>query len=154
MTFMAGAFGNDSEATIQLLVSNDGGTEWVSKGGITAPAGEAQEFTIVVNTPGNVRIKLQQTSGNRVNIDDIAISNYIEPSAIEEAEAKMARTWQAVPTKGGITLQTAEPTMVEVYDLRAACVARVGASGSQTIALPAGIYVVSANGQSKKVVVK
>ena len=63
-----------------------------------------------------------------------------------------AKAWTAVPASHGITIDNATGETLEVYDLDANLVASV--KGTGTVSLPAGIYMVTSDTRSRKVVVK
>ena len=62
------------------------------------------------------------------------------------------RQWDAMPAVGGIFIDNIDGEMLEVYDLDGECVAV--ATASATVQLPAGIYMVTSEGMSRKVVVR
>ena len=65
---------------------------------------------------------------------------------------KAANKWIALPASGGIKVDNSAGEELEVYDLDANLVATV--SGTATIEVPAGTYLVSSATRSRKVVVK
>ena len=99
-----------------------------------------------------MRFKWERTTtGRRVNIDNIAITDYY--SGVEGIDSD--RTWDAYPANGGITLQPGNSaTAFTVYDMQARTVFASKVSSKRTIALENGVYVITAGGKSKKVVVK
>ena len=62
--------------------------------------------------------------------------------------------WDAVPVQGGIMVDNRSGEMLEVYDMDADCYAVVMSDGETMIELPSGIYLVSSDTASRKVVVK
>lgn len=62
--------------------------------------------------------------------------------------------WNAVPMKGGIHVDNNGGQLIEIYDFDAECVAAISRSGSHDVMLPAGIYMVTSDTSSVKVVVK
>ena len=69
--------------------------------------------------------------------------------------ATMNKAWDAMPTMGGIFIENqCDGEMLEIYDMDGNCKAVVTNSGNSTVELPAGIYLVSGNTRSRKVVVK
>ncbi|MCR9131545.1 MAG: T9SS type A sorting domain-containing protein [bacterium] len=72
---------NANNAALQVQYSLDGGSSWTNIGDeITAPENLTQ-FTIPVQIDGNIRFKFIQSGGtDRLNIDDILITDYIEPA--------------------------------------------------------------------------
>ena len=62
--------------------------------------------------------------------------------------------WNAVPVKGGIHVENKGEQLLEIYDFDADCVATISQLGSHDVMLPAGIYMVTSDTASVKVVVK
>ncbi len=83
VSFFLAHYGNNAEdAALQVQYSTDGGSSWTNIGDeITAPA-TLTEFTIPVEVEGNIRFKFIQSGGtDRLNIDDISISDFVEANA-------------------------------------------------------------------------
>ena len=81
VTVQHAKYGTDIDGSWKLQMSADAGSTWTDVGSTiytTNTALAAQEFE--VNHPGNVRFKIIQLSGNRINIDDIVISDYEVPT--------------------------------------------------------------------------
>jgi len=72
ISFYAATYGNDAAATLQVAYSTDGGNSWTILGTTTLTTTWTQ-YTFALDLSGNVRFKLQQTAGARLNVDDIAI---------------------------------------------------------------------------------
>ncbi len=66
---------SSSEAAPTLLVqySTNGGSTWTNVG-TCSPNATWQQYSFDLNVTGNVRFKIAQTAGARLNIDDIAIT--------------------------------------------------------------------------------
>ena len=83
VTFYAANWGSDVTPTVQLKYSTDGGTSWTTAGSCS-PNSTWKQYSFDLNVRGNVRFKIQQTAGSRLNIDDIAItrnpSTPVEPT--------------------------------------------------------------------------
>ena len=66
-----------------------------------------------------------------------------------------APQWDAMPTAGGIYIENlANNEVLEVYDIDGNLQAEVKSMGNHNVELPAGIYLVSGDTRSRKVVVK
>jgi hypothetical protein len=83
----AGRYGTDTGATFTLEYSTDGGTTYipVTAGVPAALTTTLTPYTITVNVPGNVRLRIGTTNTSiganpRINIDDLQISDYTGPS--------------------------------------------------------------------------
>ena len=73
LSFYAATYGTtDADATLQVLYSTDGGSNWTMLKEI-ALTREFVKYTYSLDVTDNVRFKFQQTAGKRLNIDDIAI---------------------------------------------------------------------------------
>ncbi|WP_210521113.1 choice-of-anchor D domain-containing protein [Hymenobacter terricola] len=81
VTVYAGNFGPDSNGGFALDVSSDGGATWTaytaSRSGLT---NSLVQYAFTVNVGGPVRLRFRgTTAGARVDIDDVAIPNYVAP---------------------------------------------------------------------------
>ncbi|MDR9419095.1 T9SS type A sorting domain-containing protein [Gracilimonas sp.] len=82
VSFYLAHYGDLAEdAALQVQYSVDSGSSWTNIGDeITAPE-ELTEYSIPVEIDGDIRFKFIQSSGtDRMNIDDIRITDYIEPA--------------------------------------------------------------------------
>ena len=73
LTFYAAKYGNDANPTIKIQYSTNGGSTWTDVASYSLN-GTWQQYSYNLNVTGNVRFKIQQTAGSRLNIDDIAIT--------------------------------------------------------------------------------
>ena len=171
VSFYAAPFSSDADATFRLYYSVNGGTTWVevadlgpaavnkrargTQRNVTISKSTAlQRYAATLNVEGNVRIKIEMTSGKRADIDDITISDYTRPVVTAlNGVATDARSWDAHAAAGAIVVEAAG-SKVEIYNLDARKVAAARVKGAHAFALPAGIYLVVVNNQSKKVIVK
>ena len=78
ISFWAGCFGNDPDANLRVDYSTDQGATWLELGDFTFKKGFLQHITMEVIANGTVRFRIVQTSGLRVNIDDITLYKRIE----------------------------------------------------------------------------
>lgn len=88
---------------------------------------------------------------NKVGVSDVTalIDLLLDPVVT------MNKAWDAMPTMGGIFIENlCDGEMLEIYDMDGNCKAVVTNSGGSTVELPAGIYLVSGDTRSRKVVVK
>lgn len=78
ISFWAGCFGNDVDATLNVDYSTDKGATWHTVGTVTATKGALEQFmlTSVVDAP--VRYRIAQTAGSRVNIDDVTLYAFVK----------------------------------------------------------------------------
>lgn len=80
ISFYAANWGsNDATPTLQVQYSTNGGSTWTTVG-TCSPNLTWKQYSFDLNVTGNVRFKIAQTAGARLNIDDIAItSNPVAP---------------------------------------------------------------------------
>ncbi len=144
-----------SEATpkFNVLISNDGGTTWqiVAQDLEIDENWEKLSFS-GVNIQGAVRLKIQKTAGGRFNVDDISITDYKVSTVIDNVID--GQTWDAYVSGHNLIFEAGKTTKFEVYDMEARLVYKCTVSGRDNISLPAGIYVVCADDNSKKVIIK
>ncbi len=78
----------DDEAAFDLMVSTDKGNTWhtVTSIPVTATTYERHAVEVNVPYPAEVRIRLKQTAGKRVMIDNLGITDYVV-DAIDETGA-------------------------------------------------------------------
>jgi hypothetical protein len=71
--FWAASYGSDADATLRVDYSTDKGVSWNVLGDFTFTKGSLQHITMDIPMTGNVRFRIVQTSGSRVNVDDIMV---------------------------------------------------------------------------------
>lgn len=154
VTIYAAPFnGKDPEAVIAVEYSTDGGRTWQSAGVPVAVKGTTLgQHTVAVNRSDAKRIRLQQQSGKRVNIDDITISDYSASSGVEAVSA--TAMWDAYCRGGQLVVETREVMPVSVYATDASLRYAATVDGEATVDLMPGVYVVVAGDDSRRVVVK
>ena len=151
----AALYGNaDTGATFVLEQSTDGGANYTVVTGAPATLSYTlTPYTFTVNRTGNVRLRISNsvTSGTaaapRINIDDIAISNYTGTPTLA-ANALPGLTVFPNPATDRLTvaLPTAAPATVALRDLAGRLVLAPAALGAdQQLRLPAalasGVYL-------------
>lgn len=151
------------DATFDILVSEDGGQSWQSAGTVTVPsrlnasgsANEYDEFTLKVNRRGSLRLKLNQTAGGRVLVDDLRMTSF-RTSGVEAANTAEYHSWDAFCRDGALVLESADGAadVAAVYGMDG--IARFeGAIGAgQELQLAPGLYVVTVRDFSRTVLVK
>ena len=78
LTFYAAKYGSDANPTIKIQYSTNGGSTWTDIATCTL-SGTWKQYSYDLNVTGNVRFMFQQTTGSRLNIDDIAITSNSAP---------------------------------------------------------------------------
>lgn len=173
--FYAVPFGSDDNATIIVSFSTDQGENWTQaatftitkKGAASAPSTTRLKATADVmnlyeiddlNISNDVRFKIEQTAGKRVNIDDVTITKSVAervPTSVDAVKSnRTAADWCAYPQAGGIAIESAEKCRFFIYNLDAREMASPRVKGSKSVSLPAGVYIVTDGQTSRKVIVK
>lgn len=149
VTFLAAPYGTDEAATIVLYQSVSNGS-WEKVKEFNVSEGSLKEYSATVNVAGPVRFKFEQTAGNRMNIDDVTITAYTMSSvnAIEQPE------WDAYCAAGQLRVETSVPSTIYVYSIDAKQVYGSTVTGSASIPLTAGYYIVVNGNDSRNVIVK
>ncbi|AFZ56891.1 EndoU domain-containing protein [Anabaena cylindrica FACHB-243] len=80
VTVKHAVYGTDASSTWQLQCSTNGGSSWTQVGStVTTSSPTLSTATFTPNISGTVRCQVKKTSGdtsNRINIDDISITDY------------------------------------------------------------------------------
>ena len=153
VSFYGATFGTDENGDVTLSYSTNGGSSWTKANTYTLN-NSLKEYSTQLNVKGNIRIRLEQVSGDRINIDDISITDYTGTTSVESL-TDGGLTWDAFATSAGhLTLTSSQPCVIEVYNIDARQVYGGNVSGSATVDLDRGIYIVVCGNQSKKVIVK
>jgi len=72
-------FSNDDGGKIQVQYSTNGGSAWENIGDEFVCTDVLQMGTIPVALEGNIRFRFNKVAGGRVNIDDVSITDFVEP---------------------------------------------------------------------------
>lgn len=121
---------------------------------VIMPEAESVEKTFTVSEPGVWYIGFHCTSASYqwgVMLRNIAVSDTGENAAVGNLKADLLTV---SGMQGGIAYQLSKPATLKVMSIDGRLAASVDASGSGTVSLPAGLYIVTANGNSWKVAVK
>ncbi|MCA1803721.1 MAG: phospholipase D-like domain-containing protein, partial [Rhodothermaceae bacterium] len=78
ISFYYASFSSDITAVLRVSVSDNGGTTWEQVGEDLTTTPALQQASILANIPGNVRVRIERVSGNRFNIDDLRITDFVE----------------------------------------------------------------------------
>ena len=151
--FMARKWPNDADATLKVEYSVDGG-EWAQAGSdISLTDGKTyNKFTVTVNQPGAVRIRIAQTAGGRLCIDNIALGSYA--AGIEGVESDY-RGWTAYSHGGQLVVELSEDAVAGVYGVDGKTYHHgLLKAGTNVLDVPAGLYVVAVKDFSRRVLVK
>ena len=69
----AASYGSDGDANLRVDFSTNKGSSWTELGSFTVTRGTLQHIIMDVPLEGSARFRIVQTSGMRVNVDDITI---------------------------------------------------------------------------------
>ncbi len=164
LSFWARLWRDDSSpASVEVLVSGDNGATWKTVQTVEIPVNKLDggdnayaEFTVPVNQPGSARIKLNQTGGARLMIDDVRLTPY-SVSGIDQANDAEYHSWDAYSRDGVLLLESdgRSDDHATVYSVDGTC-AFSGLLPAGTISLPLspGLYLVTVRDFTRRVVVK
>lgn len=152
VSFYAKAWSGES-GDIELSWSTDGGITWTKAETFAVPDTDWKEYTAILNISGDVRLRLSRTSGGRIAIDDITVSDYAL-SAVSELEY---HSWDAFCLGGALRVESYGDSAMEfsVTSANGAVWHRQTLAGgaSAELTLPAGVYLVTSGGFTRKTVV-
>lgn len=152
VTFWAKRFGTDPEATLVLEVSTDGGNSWTAAGTVNVDKTEYTQYNVHVGKSQPARLRLRQTVGKRVNIDDIESKSSL--SLVPEAVADYHR-WDAYCRNSQLVIETVETVAATVYALDGTIVYEASvAPGTVALNLTPGLYIVSVADFARRVLVQ
>lgn len=92
-----------------------------------------------------------------VNLDEdvnIADVTALIDQLLSSPSSLKASSWDACPVDSGIAIENTTGESLEVYDMDGNCCALIMSQVESVIELPAGVYLVSGDSRSRKVVVK
>ena len=157
--FAAGWSSSDGITKFKLQYSTDGGSTWQDAGEaeIAAPTSSTKtysQYTFTVNRTGNIRLKIQQTSGARFCIDDIEATNY--RSSVEKIFGdERGSGWDAYCADGQLILELTQAAHVAVHGIDGITYVKAAiAQGQTSFDLQPGLYIVVVGQSSRRVLVK
>ena len=78
ISFYYASYGADVAGVVRVSVSDNGGTTWQQVGEDLTTTSALQQASILANVSGDVRVRFERVSGNRINIDDVRITDFVE----------------------------------------------------------------------------
>ena len=154
VTFYAGAWGSET-GRLQVQYSDDRGENWHDAGEpVDISDSELQKYAVAVDVTGNVRIKIQQIEGKRMNVDDVAISDYYGAVGGIGTES-VSCSWTAFCRDGQLVVECSKSLSVLVYgaDGVVYC-SKILGMGENVLSLTPGLYIVSADDTIRRVLIK
>ena len=127
--FYAASFGSDSDADLSIAYSTTQGSTWIGLGSVTVTRGALQHYVLDIDTDWPVCFSITQTSGSRVNIDDITIYRRTQEVSVpgdvnRDGEVNIADINAVISTILGITNENTDPDVnndgeVNIADINA-----------------------------------
>lgn len=145
-----------------VSVSSDKGKTWQEVGEVTVPStkstagtNEYRNFSVTANKPGNIRVRIDQTAGERCMIDDLAITD-VAGSGLLTPEGHAYHSWDAFCIGSDLVIENNDAdNFFSVYSVDGRLMfASTAAVGRTSVALPAGLYVVAVADFSRRVLVR
>lgn len=78
ISFYSANFGNDSGGQIQVHYSTDSGSTWQELGDPVTVTSTLSQYTKQASVEGSVRVRFEKVAGDRINIDDVSINDFVE----------------------------------------------------------------------------
>lgn len=152
VSFQAKYWGNEANPVVEVQVSTDGGQNWRSAGNVTVSTSTYQPYSVFVGQAGPARIRLQQTSGQRLNVDDVAITRHTSGLSDPTAERHV---WDARCIDGVLVVDADTELTVGVYALDGTVLHHGSLSaGTHTFDVAPGLYIVAVGDFARRVVVR
>ncbi|MDE6271343.1 MAG: T9SS type A sorting domain-containing protein, partial [Muribaculaceae bacterium] len=145
----------DPAAKVKVDYSQDGGTTWHTAGTVDVTAPDYALYSVAVNKPGPIRIRLERTEGNRMHLDNVGIGRY-HTSGINDPEA-LRNSWTAFCAEPGVlSIEASEAISVAIHGVDGITYVSGAAlaTGVSTFDLPAGLYIVVVDNDTRRVLVK
>lgn len=146
---------NKSDGTVTVVAeySTDGGNTWEEAGSATSEKAEFTHHSFTVNVKGDVRLRVRQIAGNRFNLDNVAMTDYSGSTASNMLEY---HRWNAFSRNGELVVETNDGESVEVavYGVDGMVWHNGLVDGTLTLSLPRGLYLVSSETFTRRVLVK
>lgn len=154
VSFFAKYWGSESNPVIDVQYSTDGGQSYRTAGSVTVSGTTYAEYSVFVGCAGKARVRLQQTSGSRLNLDDVSITRY--SSGVSDPSAER-HSWDAF-CRGGELIVTVETDGLTfgVYALDGTTIHYgVLTEGEHSFgSLAPGLYIVACGDFARRVVIR
>lgn len=160
ISFWACPWGSDGEGKIQVNVSTDG-TNWETAATVTIAdntVSRAQyqyvEYSADINKEGPVYLQLKQTAGDRILLDDLAVTDHRGTSTI--VPDLEYHTWDAYCRNHTLIIENNNPAnSFAVYSIDGTEVYTLNATTGETaVELPSGLYIVVVDDFARRVIVR
>lgn len=105
-------YGTLTGGSWKLQISTNGGVDWTDAGPVVECSNVLSPAHFVVNHNGSLRCKVLQLSGDRINIDDVAITDFVESPVSTTWTGAFSNEWtQAANWSNGIPGNTTNVTI-------------------------------------------
>lgn len=152
VSFMAMPWPGDGQATVTVQYSTDGST-WTDAGSCVITGDGYAESSVTVNKSGALYLKLQQTAGKRILVDNIKATDYSAVGAVDEL---YYHSWDAFCRDNKLVIENKnDGDLFRVYGIDG--IERLNSAlpeGETAVSLPAGLYIVVSADFSRRVLVK
>lgn len=153
-----------TDCTLAIYISDNHGSSWQKAGDVTVKGNNGAqndyaEYSVTVNRPGSLRLKIEQTSGERCMIDDITLTDCRSALELLTPDGHAYHSWDAYCLDGQLVIENNDPdNLFRVYSIdgREVYVGTIPADGSAH-ALPGattGLHIVNVADFSRRVLVK
>ncbi len=154
VSFWAAKWNNKNDGAVTLVIEYSAdGNNWTSAGSVVVEDTDYTKKSVTVNQTGNLYLRIRQTAGARMMLDDIEVSNYLATTAVKDLEY---HSWDAFCRDGVLVIENDNPdNNFTIYSIDG-IVRYEGCIGESefTISLTPGLYIVAVNDFSRRVVVK
>lgn len=152
VSFWAKYWGSESNPEIEVQFSTDGGETFQDAGTATVSSATWQQYSVHVGCGRPARIRLQQKSGSRLNLDDVEMTDYTSGVSDPGAERHL---WDAYALNGELTVTVEDGEAVElsIYSIDGREIfTGTLRSGVHTYTLTPGLYLVSSADHTRRVI--
>lgn len=151
VTVQTSLWSGDATATFHLEYSADGGTSWRSAGQASVESTSWAPHTFTVNCAGPARLRLRQSAGARFMVDNIEATTYT--NLVPDAAAPY-HTWDAFARHGALVIEASMPVHATVSSIDGRTAASITVAGSTALDLAPGLYIVTVDNFSRRVLIK
>lgn len=150
-----------NDCLFTVSVSSDGGATWEPAGDVTVRVDKDADgnnrynpCTVTANRSGNIRVRLEQKSGGRCMVDDLAVSDY--SASLLTPDGNDYHSWDAYCVGHALVIENSDSAnSFAVYSIDGRLVfAGTVPTGQTFVSLPAGLYVVTVADFSRRVLLR
>lgn len=140
LSLYAGLYGSDTNGKLSIWYSSDSGVSWNLIAENIALTKTLTKYIYTVNVSGNLRVKIENTGGNRINVDDIEMSDY-RVSGVDDISTSAVKVGAL---NGVLWIEAPEKSSYSIYDINGVLVRTVAViNRTEVYGLPLGTYIIS-----------